>query len=68
MFELEDEIYPKLTLETDDIVMDLTIKKDYSQFPTAKIRKEEFVNDLKLFIEEFDQSPESLDFFKYYDD
>lgn len=68
MFELEDELYPELTLETDDILMNLTIKKDYSVFPTASERKEEFLNDLKAFIKEFDESPESLEFFKYYDD
>ena len=26
-----DELYPELTLETDDIIMALSIKKDYSQ-------------------------------------
>lgn len=68
MFDLEDEIYPRLTLETDDILMDLMIKKDYSKFSSVELRKKEFINDLKLFIEEFSQSPESLDFFNYYDD
>ena len=27
----EEEWYPELTLETEDIIIDLTIKKDYSQ-------------------------------------
>lgn len=68
MFEFEDEVYPELTLETDDILMNLIIRKDYSMFPTAEERKKEFLHDLKAFIEEFDESPESLEFFRYYDD
>ena len=27
----ENIFYPELTLETDDIIMELTIKKDYSK-------------------------------------
>lgn len=68
MFEFEDEVYPELTLETDDILMNLAIKKDYSIFPTVEERKKEFIHDLEAFIEEFNEAPESLEFFKYYDD
>ena len=68
MFEFEDEVYPELTLETDDILMNLVIRKDYSVFPTVEERKKEFLHDLKEFMKEFDESPESLEFFKYYDD
>ena len=31
MDDFLDELYPELTLETDDIVMTLSIKKDYSK-------------------------------------
>ena len=59
--------YPELTLETDDIVMELAIKKDYSKIKDSNKRKEEFIKDLHAFIDEFSQTNESLDFIKYYD-
>ena len=31
MDDIFDELYPELTLETDDIIMNISIKKDYSQ-------------------------------------
>lgn len=61
------ELYPELTLETDDIVMTLSIKKDYSKIKNFDKRKEEFINDLNEFIKEFSQTPESDDFIRYYD-
>ena len=67
MDDFLDELYPELTLETDDIVMTLSIKKDYSQIKNFDKRKEEFINDLKEFIKEFSQTPESDDFIRYYD-
>lgn len=68
MDDFLDSLYPEITLETDDIIMDLTIKKDYSQIKEFDKRKEEFINDLKDFIEEFSQTPESDDFMRYFDD
>ena len=67
MDDLLDELYPELTLETDDMVMTLSIKKDYSQIEDLDKRKEEFINDLKAFIKEFEETPESDEFMKYYD-
>ena len=67
MDDFLDELYPELTLETDDIVMTLSIKKDYSQIKNFDKRKEEFINDLNEFIKEFSQTPESDDFIRYYD-
>lgn len=64
----EDFLFPELTLETEDIVMNLVVKKDYSKFKTVEERKKEFIMDLKLFIKEFDESEESIEFFKYFDD
>jgi len=64
----ENIFYPELTLETDDIIMELTIKKDYSKIRDSDKRKEEFIKDLHAFIDEFSQADESLDFIKYYDD
>ncbi|MDO5849124.1 MAG: hypothetical protein Q4P18_06295 [Methanobrevibacter sp.] len=66
--EFDELLYPELTLETDDILMNLTIKKDYSSFQNVEDRKKEFIKDLELFIKEFNESPESLEFFRYYDD
>ncbi len=66
--EFEDFLFPELTLETDDITMNLVVKKDYSYIDTIEERKKEFLDDLKNFIKEFDESPDSIDFFKYFDD
>ena len=68
MDDFLDELYPELTLETDDIIMTLAIKKDYSRIEDFNKRKEEFINDLKDFIDEFSQTPESDDFMHYYED
>ena len=64
----ENIFYPELTLENDDIIMELTIKKDYYKIRDSDKRKEEFIKDLHDFIDEFSQADESLDFIKYYDD
>ncbi len=68
MDDFLDELYPELTLETEDIIMTLSIKKDYSQIKDFDKRKEELINDLKDFIDEFSQTPESDDFVRYFDD
>ena len=39
----ENIFYPELTLETDDIIMELAIKKDYSKIRDSDKRKEEFI-------------------------
>ncbi|WP_296804603.1 hypothetical protein [uncultured Methanobrevibacter sp.] len=67
MDDFLDELYPEITLETEDIVMTLSIKKDYSQIEDFNKRKEEFIKDLHEFVNEFGQTPESDDFIKYYD-
>ena len=51
----ENIFYPELTLETDDIIMELAIKKDYSKIRDSDKRKEEFIKDLHEFIDEFSQ-------------
>ena len=68
MDDFLDELYPELTLETDDIIMTIAVKKDYSEIEDLDKRKEEFINDLKEFIKEFEETPESDDFMRYYDD
>ena len=59
--------YPKISLETDDILMNLTIKKDYSAIDDLEKRKEQFIKDLKEFIDEFESTEESSQLMKYYD-
>ena len=59
--------YPKIALETDDILMNLTTKKDYSSIEDLDKRKEEFIKDLKEFIDEFESTEESSQLMKYYD-
>ncbi len=68
MDDFLEGLYPELTLETDDIIMTISVKKDYSQIKDFDKRKEEFINDLKGFIDEFAQTSESDDFMRYYDD
>ena len=63
-----DELYPELTLETDDMIMTIAVKKDYSRIEDLDKRKEEFINDLNNFIKEFSETPESDDFMRYFDE
>ena len=62
-----EELFPELTLETEDIIMELAIKKDYSQIRDLDKRKEEFIKDLHDFIDEFSQTPESREFIAFFD-
>lgn len=68
MDDFLDGLYPEITLETDDILMSISVKKDYSQIKDVNLRKKEFIKDLQDFIKEFEQTPESLEFIKYFDD
>ena len=68
MDEFLDSLYPEITLETDDMVMTIAVKKDYSKIEDLDKRKEEFINDLNEFIEEFAQTSESREFMAYFDD
>ncbi len=67
MKDLEKLLFPEITLETDDIIMNIALKKDYSDICDLNVRKEEFIRDLKDFIDEFEQTDESLEFMRYYD-
>ena len=67
MVDLLDKLYPELTLETDDIIMTISVKKDYSQIEDFDERKKEFISDLEAFIKEFNETSESDDFVRYYD-
>ncbi len=67
MEDFLDELYPEITLETEDIIMSLSIKKDYSQIKDLDKRKEEFINDLYEFIKEFSETPESKEFMAFFD-
>ena len=68
MDDFLDSLHPELTLETDDIIMSIAVKKDYSKIQDFDKRKEEFIKDLNEFIQEFSETPESDDFMKYFDD
>ena len=67
MEDIDNILLPEINLETDDIIMNIAVKKDYSTIEDLDERKKEFINDLKAFIEEFSQPEESLEFMKYYD-
>ena len=59
--------FPNITLETDDILLNLVIKKDYSKIEDLEERKKEFFNDLRDFIDEFESTEESKQLMKYYE-
>ena len=67
MDDLIDSLYPEITLETDDIVMSISVKKDYSQINDLDKRKQEFINDLHEFINEFSETQESREFMAFFD-
>ena len=67
MENLDDLLLPEINLETDDIIMSIAVRKDYSEIEDLNERKKEFIKDLKAFIDEFDQTEESLEFMRYYD-
>ena len=67
MDNLLDDLYPEITLETDDLIMEISVKKDYSQIKDLDERKKEFINDLKEFINEFSETPESKEFMAFFD-
>ena len=67
MEDIDNLLLPEIDLETDDIIMNIAVRKDYSEIEDINERKEEFINDLKAFIEEFSQTEESLEFMRYYD-
>lgn len=64
---MDDSEFPELELETDNILMNLSIKKDYSEIKDRSKRKKEFIKDLHEFIDQFANTPESDDFINYYD-
>lgn len=68
MKEFIDSLYPEITLETDDIIMAITVKKDYSKIKDLTERKKKFLTDLNEFIMEFSETPEPDDFMRYFDD
>ena len=67
MEDVDKLLLPEINLETDDIIMNIAVKKDYSLIKDLTERKKEFINDLRSFIDEFDETEESLEFMKYYD-
>ncbi len=67
MDEFLDSLYPEITLETDDLTMTISVKKDYSHIEDLDKRKEEFISDLNEFIREFSETSESKQFMAYFD-
>ena len=59
--------YPNLTLEDENILLNLIIKKDYSNIDDLNERREELIQDLKDLIEEFGQTNEFNELLDYYD-
>ena len=50
MEDINSLLFPEITLETDDIIMSISVKKDYSEIEDLTERKKEFIKDLKDFI------------------
>ena len=62
-----DELFPEITVETDDVILIIAVKKDYSQNNDLIQRKKEFINDLNNVIDEFDKTTEIKDFLSFFD-
>ena len=62
-----NESYPNISIDTEDISMILTIKKDYSDINDLTNRKNQFFKDLKDFIDEFESTEESDKLMKFYE-
>ena len=60
--------YPEISLETEEIFMSLSLKKDYSKTRDLNLRKKEFFKDLRDFIDEFESTEESTELMKFYDE
>ena len=60
MKDIDSLLLPEINLETDDIIMNIAVRKDYSEIKDIDERKRVFINDLKAFIEEFSQKDEAL--------
>ena len=67
MEDFSDELYPEITLETEDILMTISVKKSYSDIEDINKRKEKFIQDLHDFIDEFSQTQEASDFISFCD-
>ena len=59
--------YPEISLETEELFMNLSLKKDYSEINDLNLRKKEFFKDLRDFIDEFESTEESTELMKFYD-
>ena len=57
-------MYPEIEIETDDLKVFLTLKKDYSKSDNPKV---EIEKDLHDFVSEFCSSFEFNDLVEYYD-
>ena len=64
--ELPEIEFPEIELETEDLIMILTLKKDYSKIKNIEKRKKEFIHDMKNFIDEFVSNPEFEELMEYY--
>ena len=64
--ELDEIEYPEIELETEDIKLILTLKKDYSKIKDIEERKKEFIKDMVEFIDEFVANPEFDELMEYY--
>ena len=47
MTDIDSLLLPEINLETDDIIMNIAVRKDYSEIKDIDERKRVFINDLK---------------------
>ena len=52
MDDLLEDLYPEITLETDDLIMQISVKKDYSQIKDLDERKKIMYEIQKIIIKE----------------
>ncbi|KZX11012.1 hypothetical protein [Methanobrevibacter curvatus] len=58
--------FPQINLETDDLIIELTLTKDYSKFKDHESRKIAFKKDIKEFFDEFYATEEFNELIDFY--
>ena len=67
MDDFADDLFPEIEIETENMILSFSLKKDYSKINSLDERKKVFINDLNDVIDEFSQTDEFNEFMKYFD-
>jgi len=65
-FDFKELEYPEVEIETEDLAIIITLKKDYSKIKDVENRKKEFKKDINDFFKEFTSTEEFHDLMTLY--